>query len=188
MELNAEQIKKALECCANETEDCNNCPYWRGYDENCFNDLKMNALALINSQEQRIKGLETESRQYYYEQRKLVEAHDTYKEYAENMQLFVEKMVHLEDKGYEPSAARYAAEMDMWRAVALEKKRLTEENEKIGIENFALIRKLSLIKEDTVRKMGERLKAQKFTHKNFGELVYVEDIDQIAKEMLEGEK
>ena len=39
---------------------------------------------------------------------------------------------------------------------------------------------------DTVRKMQERLKAQKFTHKTFGELVYVEDIDQIAKEMLEG--
>lgn len=41
-------------------------------------------------------------------------------------------------------------------------------------------------KSDTVRKMQERLKAEKFTHKNFGELVYVEDIDQIAKEMLEG--
>ena len=41
---------------------------------------------------------------------------------------------------------------------------------------------------DTVRKMQERLKAQKFTHKNFGELVYVEDIDQIAKEMLEGKE
>lgn len=32
--------------------------------------------------------------------------------------------------------------------------------------------------------MHEMLKAQKFTHKNLGELVYVEDIDQIAKEMI----
>ena len=41
------------------------------------------------------------------------------------------------------------------------------------------------VKVDTVREMQERLKAQKFTHKNFGELVEVEVIDQIAKEMLE---
>lgn len=40
-------------------------------------------------------------------------------------------------------------------------------------------------KSDTVRKMQERLKAEKFTHKNFGELVYVDDIDQIANELLE---
>ena len=47
--------------------------------------------------------------------------------------------------------------------------------------------KLALeVKADTVQEMQERVKAQKFTHKNFGDLVYVEDIDQIAKEMLEG--
>lgn len=44
------------------------------------------------------------------------------------------------------------------------------------------------ITANTVRKMQERLKAEKFTHKNFGELVYVEDIDQIVKELLEDVK
>ena len=72
-----------------------------------------------------------------------------------------------------------------------ERSRLTEENERLRAENEMLlnIKKLNLDKviADTVRKMYERLKAQKFTHKNFGELVYVEDIDQIAKEMLEGD-
>ena len=47
---------------------------------------------------------------------------------------------------------------------------------------------LEKIEADTVRKMQERLKAEKFTHKNFGELLYVDDIDQIANELLEGEK
>lgn len=45
--------------------------------------------------------------------------------------------------------------------------------------------KLETTKADTVQKMQERLKSQSFAHKNFGELVYVEDIDQIAKELLE---
>ena len=65
-------------------------------------------------------------------------------------------------------------------------KELTEENERLSqsLANSKSI--LANSKADTVRQMQERLKAQKFTHKNFGELVYVEDIDQIAKEMLEG--
>ena len=69
-------------------------------------------------------------------------------------------------------------------------KELTEENERLMREKTALECIVSTArnqaKTDTVRKMQERLKAQKITHKNFGELVYVEDIDQIAKEMLEG--
>ena len=41
------------------------------------------------------------------------------------------------------------------------------------------------VKADTVRKMQERIKAEKFHHKNFGDLVYLADIDRIAKEMEE---
>jgi phage shock protein A len=47
--LNAEQIKKALECCSKD--DCDNCPNDFG---NCYSNLAGYALALINSQEQRI--------------------------------------------------------------------------------------------------------------------------------------
>ena len=76
-------------------------------------------------------------------------------------------------------------------------KELTEENERLRAENAQIIKEAVFspmeranntlaVRADTVRKMQERLKAQKFTHKNFGELVYVEDIDQIAKEMVEG--
>ena len=76
-------------------------------------------------------------------------------------------------------------------------KQLTEENERLQscvmseeqvktIAETTIKLGIDTIKADTVRKMQERLKARKFTHKNFGELVYVEDMDQIAKEMLEG--
>lgn len=65
-------------------------------------------------------------------------------------------------------------------------KQLTEENEKIGIENFDLICELSRIKSDTVRKMQERLKEQ-FRDKFGYRSDYIHElIDIIAKEMLEG--
>ena len=35
-----------------------------------------------------------------------------------------------------------------------------------------------------IQDFAEGLKEEKFTHKNFGELVYVEDIDNLVKEMI----
>ena len=65
MELNAEQIKKALECCAYggditkiQVEVCLSCPYFN--EGNCTDVLKENALALIKSQEQRIEAYRQE--------------------------------------------------------------------------------------------------------------------------------
>lgn len=58
MELNAEQIKKALECCLSG-DDCTICPLCD--EQSCPCVLNENALALINSQEQRIKELAEEA-------------------------------------------------------------------------------------------------------------------------------
>ena len=69
-------------------------------------------------------------------------------------------------------------------------KELTEEKEKLGIENFDLICELSRIKEETVRKMQERLK-ERYKLPQSNEVSSVspfqlhEDIDQTAKELLE---
>ena len=65
--LNAEQVKKALGCCINRS--CGvDCPYYDA--EICTLDIMRDALALINSQEQRIKELTEEneklSAQKYY--------------------------------------------------------------------------------------------------------------------------
>ena len=54
MEPNAEQIKKALECCANN--NCTQCHYHKQEDE-CVDLLAYNTLALINEQEQGIEEL-----------------------------------------------------------------------------------------------------------------------------------
>ena len=61
MELNREQIIKALECCSADTSDCHNCPYSEFQEENCFDNAKKDALSLINSQEQMIKELTEEN-------------------------------------------------------------------------------------------------------------------------------
>ena len=63
MELNREQIVKALECCIvndwNSTK-CNECPFYNG-GGGCIDELKNSTLALINSQEQKIKELTEEN-------------------------------------------------------------------------------------------------------------------------------
>jgi hypothetical protein len=55
--LNAEQVKKALECCAAD-DGCvgEECPYYVNC-QFCITRISKDVLALINSQEQRIKEL-----------------------------------------------------------------------------------------------------------------------------------
>jgi hypothetical protein len=74
---------------------------------------------------------------------------------------------------------------------------LTEENERLKATKYNLhsdgrmemIPTIESVKADTVRKMQERLKAKAKAHyfDNCNYAVAVEVIDQIAKEMLEGE-
>ena len=136
MELNREQIIKALSMCWDTT--CTDCEF----NDNCEGHWQVleNALALI-------KEL-TEDRTYHLSQ---IDAKD----------------VIINDLNEKHN--RLLEENEDWKAIAEQYQKQFED-----------------AKADTVRKMQERLKAQKFTHKNLGELVYVEDIDQIAKEMLEG--
>jgi uncharacterized small protein (DUF1192 family) len=65
MELNAEQVKKALECCHSHShKNCPNCPYDKqngGEGKACFMLLMEHSLALIKSQERRIGELTEEN-------------------------------------------------------------------------------------------------------------------------------
>lgn len=162
-------------------------------------DLLENALALIRElaeENAARKGLNT---MLDNELRRLGEELDTFREYAEKMQLLVESIMHKEEVGYEPSAARYAAEMDMWRVVALEKKKLTEEKEhwKKQYEESELEyvkaekRGYAFGKADTVREMQERLhiafRSDDGSIRNPDCYIrYV--IDQIARKLLEETK
>lgn len=66
-------------------------------------------------------------------------------------------------------------------------KEITEDNEKIGLENFDLVCELSRIKEDTVRKM-EQILQNRITGKLAYHGWYLKEtvFPKIAKEILEG--
>lgn len=145
MELNRDQIIKALECLTGEeVMYCRECGYNSVGAFSCRKKLAKDALTLIKelTEENKVrKGLNT---MLNNELRKLGE---------ENERL---------------RATRYFAHPD---------------------GRIEIIPTAETVKADTVRKMRERIKAEKFHHKNFGDLVYLADIDQIAKEMInDGEK
>lgn len=181
MDLNRERIIKALECCTHRPR-CRECSYTIKQCEN----VRKDALSLI-------KELTAENEQFRYEQGKLIEERDTFREYAYNMQKYVENIKHKEEVGYEPSAARYAAEMDMWRVVALKKKELTEENDRLKVrvleENHLrhqaeelLANGMSEVKADTVRKMHSEIKERCIKGGIYPAFV-ARTIEQVTKEM-----
>ena len=164
--MEREQIKKALECClANDICDskCGECQY-KSTGAECMDWMLRDALALINSQEQRIGEL-TE----------------------ENTALFARNL-DLAEKGEQ---------------VVIAYKKLSEENEGLRYDvqaiddgwakNYEEMQEqlVASVKADTVRKMQERLKKEAYP---FPCAIGVEyavpycKVDQIAKEMLEGEE
>ena len=160
---NREQIIKALECCVKIEQggllsvECDECPYGVG-DNDCKN-LEQDALSLI---------------------KELTEEALSWKEIAEGYQKLFEDCA--EDRA-----------------------RLTEENERLRAENETLkiatneqyshlcdcldkIAEMLRQKEaDTVREFADRLKTKTYTNNYCQEIVLESDIDQISKEMLEGE-
>jgi hypothetical protein len=188
MKLNREQVIQALEFCG--ICECNNektntecalinMPF-------CKNYLRKQSLALI-------KELTEENEKFRHNHENLIEECDTFREYAYNMQKYVEYIKHKEEEGYEPSAARYAAEMEMWHVVALEKKKLADENERLKnisvgyrIERNTWKDLCDTIETDTVRKMQARLKKELDEHYSlYFQVLGGELIDRIAKEILE---
>lgn len=196
MELNAEQIKKALECCTGY-DDCNRCPYWVDVDVNCFDNVKSDALALINSQEQRIGELTEEN-----ESLKQAMEHEhasfmeTFGEYGEKCERLTEENERLSTAlaNYDRQTELRIAE-EYYTAEAYEE--LREENERLKaicgmkecvIENAEAV--IARTKADTVQEYREGL------HKEFASLgakdkfnkeFFLTKADQIAKEVTEGE-
>jgi arginyl-tRNA--protein-N-Asp/Glu arginylyltransferase len=169
MELNREQIVKALEYFRQRILDT----------DLAKNIYEAEIMAIIDALSL-IRELTKENKRLKAEKENLTVQRNTFREYAEKMQLFVESIRHKEEKGYEPSAARYAAEMDMWHAVALEKKELEEKIEKLTRET----------KADTVRKMQIKFQMYFGTY-TADATIKVSDVfrllDKFTEEMLEEE-
>jgi 7-keto-8-aminopelargonate synthetase-like enzyme len=150
--LNAEAVKKALECCT--LGDCYPCPYGN-IGTGCRDKMSEDALALITSQEQRIKELTEENERLT--KRILIADED-----IKRLRNKVTATIILTDKDAERIK--------------------TECLEKIELD-------VKAIKADTVQEFAERLKALLKTDYINGTREHaLSVIDQIAKEMLEGEK
>lgn len=75
----------------------------------------------------------------------------------------LKNQIKVGDKIYEDTCKKSQGEIDCWR------------------------RTCKQAKSEAYREFAELLKATKFTHKNLGELVYVEDIDNTLDELTGGE-
>ena len=199
--LNAETVKKALECCIGD-DDCNRCPYWEGVDVNCFDNVKSDALALINSQEQRIKELTEERKDFEIRALRAENESAKYKDRWETSRKDFERLAD-EYESLKDSNEHLAvfldeakAENERLRGILLQ---FTDIVHKWGNKNGYDTTEISLvsityeankiksqIEADTVRKMQEEVKAR--CRELFSGFDVCMIVDQIAKEMVEGEK
>lgn len=164
MELNAEQIKKALEWCS-ELRLCVDCPmraegYFSHSGNACRQALMKNALSLINSQEQRIKEL-TEERNKVSEKG------------AEILGRLEESYLKFEGENI-----RLTEENERLKAIP---EQLHKEMSERMVEERKIERKLA------VRKMQERLKEMMDIDDPYDSIGRA-TIDRVAKEMLEGKE
>lgn len=119
MKYSKDDIIKALECCSLlDGESCGDCPL----EEECT-DHQLASMMAERSLELIKELLHTNE--------ELTEQRDTFKEYALKMHALVENIKIKENEGYEFSVAKYAAEMDMWRVIASEKRALQDENKRL---------------------------------------------------------
>lgn len=66
MELNRDQIIKALECCGTENKCCSSCPLAKDYSP-CSKTMANNALALVKAQAEDYTALDEKYRMLYEE-------------------------------------------------------------------------------------------------------------------------
>jgi uncharacterized coiled-coil protein SlyX len=190
MELNAEQIKKALECCCGDIVECQKCAYVKNGYSRCKERASQDALALINSLEQRIGAQDmtiSELRQ------KLKNAEHDADRYAQRINELSE-----ENERILTALANYDRQTDeriaenYYTVEAYEE--LREENERLRADCVkganALIEEMvrsRAIKADTVRKMQCEIKERCIKGGIYPAFV-ASTIDKVAKEMLEDEK
>ena len=201
MELNKEQIIKALECLTGEPMFCRECVYNGVGAFSCKKDLAKDALSLI-----KVLTAKTEAQDITIsELRKSLEkaTHDTDR-YARKIKELIDENANLEQAYECADSAR--------REISSRCDELTEENERLHASCTELERKCASLTEenerlrasltntteayefvngivfksraDTVRKMQERI--EEHATNGYPRKVRLDVIDQIAKEMLEG--
>jgi hypothetical protein len=125
MKYSNDDIIEALRCCSlNGRNSCETCPLKEECEESPLESvLAKYTLGVVDK--------------LMRENRTLTEQRNTFREYAYQMQAMVENIRVKENEGYEFSAAKHAAEMGMWRCIALTKKQLEEEIERLQEKLYA---------------------------------------------------
>jgi len=125
MKYSKADIIEALRCCSlNGRNSCETCPLKEECEESPLESiLAKYALEVVDK--------------LMHENRALTEQRDTFREYAYQMHAMIENIRVKENEGYEVSAAKAAAEMDMWRVVALTKKQLEDEIKRLQEKLYA---------------------------------------------------
>ena len=125
MKYSKADIIEALRCCSlNGRNSCETCPLKEECEESPLESiLAKYALEVVDK--------------LMHENRALTEQRDTFREYAYQMYAMIENIRVKENEGYEVSAAKAAAEMDMWRVVALTKKQLEDEIKRLQEKLYA---------------------------------------------------
>lgn len=188
--LNAEQVKKALECCVTQGAACRDCPI--KYDSRgarCYAYLKQDALSLIKSYEEQIFALENRLKECEngYEGTLALE--------REKVKELTEENERLQDLVKEVQEYNENWVKDNGRLLGI-LLQFTDIVHKWGNKNGYDVSEISLvpilneesaikkqIKADTVKEMQKRLKERSITKWDYEEAVSFDTIDQIAKEI-----
>jgi regulator of replication initiation timing len=177
MKYSIDDIIEALRCCSlNGRSSCETCPL----REECEASPLESILAKYTLE--KVNDL-------VYKNKKLTEERDTFKEAFYSYQGWVNSIGAYESEGYERSAARAAAEMDMWRAVALTKKQLEEENTRLRTDNQELYNEMSermreevrIAKKYTAKYIRNGIKETMFNPNNKFDFIYDEIFSVIDK-------
>jgi exonuclease VII large subunit len=190
MKYSKDDIIEALRCCSlNGRNSCETCPLKEECEESPLESiLAKYTLDVVDK--------------LIHENRVLTEQRNTYREYALQVHAMIENIRIKENEGYELSAAKAVAEMDMWRVIAAEKQALQDQNKRLiadteelykeMVERIAEERKIE--RKLTLRRVHANL--QRYTE-SVGEctidnplaetysVVREEDIDQVINDMLE---
>ncbi len=139
MKYSNDDIIEALRCCSlNGRNSCETCPLKEECEENPLESvLAKYTLDIVND--------------LVHKNKKLTEERDTFKEAFYNYQNWINSIGAYESEGYERSAAKAVAEMDMWRSVALTKKQLEDENTRLRTDNQELYNEMSERMKEEVR-------------------------------------
>ena len=195
MELNREQIKKALECCGeyNHGQPCKECPYM--YDELadneiCSNRMAQDALSLIKELTVELEAMRGAANSYKMHNEELTEEDENWRIDAENYRNEL-AAVREESKKWEQA---YDCMHSACRELSDTCDRLTEENERLKVQRYyvshdgrlEMIPTVESVRADTVRKMLDIM--TEHATNGYPRKVRLDVVDQIAKEMLEGKK